>query len=78
MSFVVPLSVTLDSDGMNVVTSPPADSALRSVHTDARSVSGHALFWAFQGYVMAAVACSSFFPMLFRYQEHAVIVLVVL
>jgi putative inorganic carbon (HCO3(-)) transporter len=63
---------------MNVVTSPPADSALRSVHTDARSVSGHALFWAFQGYVMAAVACSSFFPMLFRYQEHAVIVLVVL
>ena len=27
---------------------------------------------------MAAVACSSFFPMLFRYQEHAVIVLVVL
>lgn len=63
---------------MNVVTSPPADSPLRSVHTDARSVSGHALFWTFQGYVMAAVACSSFFPMLFRYQEHVVIVLVVL
>lgn len=43
-----------------------------------RRVPGQALFWAFQSYVVIAVACSSFFPILFRYQEHAIIILSVL
>ena len=41
-------------------------------------VPGQALFWKIQSYVLIAVACTSFFPILFRYQEHAVIILIVL
>jgi putative inorganic carbon (HCO3(-)) transporter len=41
-------------------------------------VPGRAFFWEFQSYVMIAIACSSFFPMMFRYQEHAVIILIML
>jgi putative inorganic carbon (hco3(-)) transporter len=43
-----------------------------------RHVPGRAHFWVFQSYVMIAIACSSFFPMMFRYQEHAVIILIML
>ena len=43
-----------------------------------RHVPGQALFWKIQSYVLIAVACTSFFPILFRYQEHAVIILIVL
>ncbi|QOJ36648.1 MAG: O-antigen ligase family protein [Nitrospira sp.] len=42
------------------------------------SLPGQALFWAFQSAVLVALACTSFFPILFRYQEHAVIILFVL
>jgi O-antigen ligase len=37
-----------------------------------------ALFWTLQSYVLIGVACTSFFPFLFRYQEHTVIILIVL
>jgi O-antigen ligase len=40
-----------------------------------KHIPGHALFWGFQSCVLTAVACSSFLPMLFRLQEHAVIIL---
>ncbi|MCW5798222.1 MAG: O-antigen ligase family protein [Nitrospira sp.] len=38
----------------------------------------HSLFWGLQSYVVIALAGSSFFPLLFRYQEHTVIILMVL
>lgn len=43
-----------------------------------RHIPGQAIFWKFQSYVFIAVACTSFFPLLFRYQEHAIIILIVL
>ncbi len=43
-----------------------------------RFASARAWFWGVQGYVMIAIACASFFPLLFRYQEHTVIILIVL
>ncbi len=55
-----------------------AGSTVRPAQAGVRRVPGQALFWAFQSYVVIAVACSSFFPILFRYQEHAIIILSVL
>lgn len=63
---------------MNVTTSSPAHSALRPVQVEAKYAPARQLFWGLQGYVMMAIACSSFFPLLFRYQEHTVIILIVL
>ncbi|WHZ25190.1 MAG: hypothetical protein OJF47_004302 [Nitrospira sp.] len=63
---------------MNVPIASHTGSVGLSAQADARRVPGQALFWAFQSYVLIAVACSSFFPVLFRYQEHAVIILSVL
>ena len=63
------------ADMMNATTSSFPDSSIR---TGTRDAPGRALFWGFQSYVMIAIACSSFFPGLFRYQEHAVIILIIL
>ncbi|MDI3467521.1 MAG: hypothetical protein OJF50_006342 [Nitrospira sp.] len=63
---------------MNVPIASQAGSTVRPAQAGVRRVPGQALFWAFQSYVVIAVACSSFFPILFRYQEHAVIILSVL
>ncbi|WHZ15597.1 MAG: hypothetical protein OJF52_002442 [Nitrospira sp.] len=63
---------------MNVSIASQAGSTVRPAQAGVRRVPGQALFWAFQSYVVIAVACSSFFPILFRYQEHAVIILSVL
>mgnify|MGYP000875806069 FL=1 len=63
---------------MNITTSSSAHSVVRPVGDVGRSASARAWFWGLQGYVMMAVACTSFFPLLFRYQEHTVIILIVL
>ena len=63
---------------MNITTSSSAHSVARPVQAEDRYSSVRALFWGLQGYVMVALACSSFFPLLFRYQEHTVIILIVL
>ncbi len=63
---------------MNGVPSTPADFASPPAQDGGRRPSAHPYFWNAQRYVMMAVACSSFFPLLFRYQEHAVIILIVL
>ena len=63
---------------MNATTSLPSGSAVRSDQTGERRAPAHAFFWGFQSYVMIALACTSFVPILFRYQEHAVIILIVL
>ena len=55
-----------------------AGSDMPATRSGERRVPGHAFFWAFQSYVVIAVACTSFFPALFRLQEHAVIILFVL
>lgn len=59
------------------MTSPSADSAAKPIQTRKRGASDYAFFWVFQGYVMIVLACASFVPILFRYQEHAVIILIV-
>jgi O-antigen ligase len=56
----------------------PSESVLRPGIERGRRIPGQALFWELQKFVLLAVACSSFFPMLFRFQEHAVIILSVL
>jgi putative inorganic carbon (HCO3(-)) transporter len=58
--------------------SSSAGTVIRPSQGGERRVPGHALFWGFQSYVLIALVCSSFFPMLFRFQEHAVIILSVL
>ncbi|MCS6298045.1 MAG: O-antigen ligase family protein [Nitrospira sp.] len=63
---------------MNSTTSSSAHSVVPPVQAADRYGSARALFWGLQGYVMVALACSSFFPLLFRYQEHTVIILIVL
>lgn len=63
---------------MNSTTSSSAHTVVRPVEGELRSGSVRGLFWGLQGYVMVALACSSFFPPLFRYQEHTVIILIVL
>ncbi|MGC3976514.1 MAG: O-antigen ligase family protein [Nitrospira sp.] len=63
---------------MNITTSPSAHSVAPPAQAEDRYGSVRALFWALQGYVMVVLACSSFFPLLFRYQEHTVIILIVL
>lgn len=63
---------------MNFSMSPQAVSDMPAAGSGERRVPGHAFFWAFQSYVVIAVACTSFFPALFRLQEHAVIILFVL
>ncbi|MBS0171421.1 MAG: O-antigen ligase family protein [Nitrospira sp.] len=63
---------------MNSTTSSSAHSVIRPVQAVDRFASARAWFWGMQGYVMMAVACASFFPLLFRYQEHTVIILIVL
>ncbi len=63
---------------MDVVSSSRSDPALRPVPIGTRQGPSHTLFWGFQSYVMIALAGSSFFPLLFRYQEHTVIILMVL
>lgn len=65
------------SDPMNS-SSSLSDSVIRPGVERERRVPGHVLFWAFQSYVLIVIACSSFFPMFFRFQEHAVIILSVL
>ncbi len=66
------------AEGMNITTSSSTHSIVRPVEKEDRYSSIRALFWGSQGYVMVALACSSFFPLLFRYQEHTVIILIVL
>ena len=66
------------AEGMNSTTSSSAHSVARPLQAENRYSSARALFWGVQGYVMMALACSSFFPLFFRYQEHTVIVLIVL
>ena len=39
---------------------------------------GTPCFWGFQSYVVIAVVGSSFFPVLFRFQEHTVVILAIL
>ena len=63
---------------MNAPVSSSAGTVVRPSQGGERRVPGHALFWGFQSYVLIALACSSFFPILFRFQEHAVIILSVL
>ena len=63
---------------MNAAMSSPSESSVRPIQAGERHAPGRALFWGLQSYVMIAIACSSFFPMLFRYQEHAVIILILL
>lgn len=63
---------------MNSTTSSSAHSVIRPAQAVDRSASARAWFWGLQGYVMMAVACASFFPLLFRHQEHTVIILIVL
>ena len=63
---------------MNAATSSSADPSVRPAQGEERHVPGRALFWGFQSYVMIVIGCSSFFPMMFRYQEHAVVILTVL
>ncbi len=55
-----------------------ADPACRPAPGGERYVPGQALFWSLQKYVLIAVAFTSFFPILFRFQEHAVIIFSVL
>jgi heptosyltransferase-3/putative inorganic carbon (HCO3(-)) transporter len=56
----------------------PSDLATSRGLEVERHIHGQAIFWKFQSYVLIAVACTSFFPLLFRYQEHAIIILIVL
>ncbi len=63
---------------MSASVSSASDAATRSGAESARRDSGHALFWRFQSYILIVVACTSFFPMLFRIQEHTIIILSVL
>ncbi|MCC6967295.1 MAG: O-antigen ligase family protein [Nitrospira sp.] len=63
---------------MNITTSSSAHSLVGPAQASDRYGSARALFWGLQGYVMVALACSSFFPLLFRYQEHTIIILIVL
>jgi heptosyltransferase-3/putative inorganic carbon (HCO3(-)) transporter len=51
---------------------------MRSGVESERRIWDFRLFWKLQSYILIAVACTSFFPVLFRYQEHAVIILIVL
>ncbi|MDP9132646.1 MAG: hypothetical protein M3M98_05870, partial [Nitrospirota bacterium] len=66
------------SDGMNAPMLSRADSACRPAPEGERYIPGQALFWSLQTYVLIVVAFTSFFPLLFRFQEHAVIILSVL
>ena len=63
---------------MNITRLSSAHPIAPPAQAEDRYGFARALFWGLQGYVMVALACSSFFPPLFRYQEHTVIVLVVL
>ena len=63
---------------MNITTSSSPQTLVRPVQSEGRYSSVRDLFWGLQGYVMVALACSSFFPPLFRYQEHTVVILIVL
>ncbi len=60
---------------MNAPISSSGDTMTRVSQGEKRRMPGHTLFWGFQSCVLVAVACSSFFPMLFRFQEHAIIIL---
>ncbi len=66
------------SDPMNAPMSSSASTVIGPSQGGERRIPGNTLFWAFQSYVVIAVACSSFFPILFRFQEHVVIILAVL
>ncbi|MCC2640319.1 MAG: conserved rane protein of unknown function, putative O-antigen polymerase [Nitrospira sp.] len=63
---------------MNVLASSQTLSDMPATRSGGRRVPGQAFFWAFQSYVVIAVAGTSFFPALFRLQEHAVIILFLL
>ncbi len=63
---------------MNITTPSSAHTVLRPAQAEGRYGSVRELFWGLQGYVMVVLASSSFFPPLFRYQEHTVIILIVL
>ena len=63
---------------MNITTSSSVQTVVSPAQAEDRYSGARALFWGLQGYVMVALACSSFFPLLFRYQEHTVIILIVL
>ncbi len=63
---------------MDAVSSARSYPAFHSVSIEKQKDPAPAFFWRFQSYVMVVIACASFFPLLFRYQEHTVIVLVVL
>ncbi|HQY58627.1 MAG: O-antigen ligase family protein [Nitrospira sp.] len=63
---------------MTVTTSSPVDPTIQSAQEGEQQARARAFFWGFQRYVMIAIACSSFVPVLFRYQEHIVIILIAL
>ena len=63
---------------MKTTTTSPNNSRAGCVPSEEVRASPSAFFWELQSYVMIALACSSFVPILFRYQEHAVIILIVL
>ena len=63
---------------MNITRLSSAHPIAPPAQAEDRYGFARALFWGLQGYVMVALACSSFFPPLFRYQEHTVIILIVL
>src|SRR5512132_196411 len=71
------MSVAMMSDPMNSSLPPSGLVASPGVKRE-RHFPARVLFWKFQSYVLIAVACTSFFPIIFRYQEHAVIILIVL
>ncbi len=73
-----PHSASGSVERMNSTTSSSAHSVIGPAQAVDRFAAARAWFWGVQGYVMMAVACTSFFPLLFRYQEHTVIVLIVL
>ena len=63
---------------MNPPISLSADSAVQPIdhgHHGESPIPWRLLFWRCQGYVMIAVVCSSFFPALFRLQEHLIVIL---
>jgi putative inorganic carbon (HCO3(-)) transporter len=63
---------------MTVATSSPVDPTIQSAQEGEQQAPARAFFWGFQRYVMVAIACSSFVPVLFRYQEHTVMILIAL
>lgn len=78
MAWLRPIPQAAVSERMNSTTSSSAHSVIGPAQAVDRFAVARAWFWGVQGYVMMTVACTSFFPLLFRYQEHTMIVLIVL